>query len=109
MGPWTGSISRSGRRSRRGFTFMTAIDADSNLVYGILALQLGFIDRDTLVEAMQDWVVDKQKPLGEVLLARGKLFPRKHTPLGPWVGRHSRLRDDDPRRSLADLGSLGSV
>src|SRR4051794_13010389 len=88
---------------------MTGSDADSNLVYGILALQLGFIDRDDLVEAMHNWVVDRRKPLGEILLGRGRLSPEEHTQLASLVSRHSRLRDDDPRRSLAGLGSLGSV
>ena len=41
-------------------------DADRNLLFGILALQLDFISRDQLVEAMHAWVLAKQRPLGEI-------------------------------------------
>ena len=38
---------------------MTRAGADRNLLFGILALQLDFIDRDDLVVAMNAWVLDK--------------------------------------------------
>jgi hypothetical protein len=45
--------------------------ADRNLLFGILALQMDFIDRDALVEAMNAWVLDKTRPLGQILQDRG--------------------------------------
>ena len=42
--------------------------ADRNLLFGILALQMDFIRRDHLIAAMHAWVLDKAKPLGEILL-----------------------------------------
>ena len=38
--------------------------ADRNLLFGIVALQMDFIDRDSLVAAMNAWVLEKTKPLG---------------------------------------------
>ena len=40
--------------------------ADRNLLFGIVALQMGFISRDQLIAAMQAWVFDKRKrsPVG---------------------------------------------
>jgi hypothetical protein len=32
--------------------------ADRNLLFGVLALQMDFIDRDALVKAMNAWVLD---------------------------------------------------
>ena len=45
--------------------------ADRNLLFGILALQMDFISRDVLVAAMNAWVLDKGKPLGQVFLEPG--------------------------------------
>src|SRR5262249_2154170 len=42
--------------------------ADRNLLFGILALQMDFISRDALIEAMHAWVLEKAKPLGPVPL-----------------------------------------
>jgi hypothetical protein len=38
--------------------------ADRNLLFGILALQLDFVQRDALIQAMHAWVLDRTKPLG---------------------------------------------
>jgi hypothetical protein len=43
---------------------------DRNLLFGILALQMDFIGRAALVAAMNAWVLDKHKPLGQVLVER---------------------------------------
>jgi hypothetical protein len=43
-------------------------EADRNLLFGLLALQMDFITRDALVEATHAWVLDKIKPLGQVLV-----------------------------------------
>src|SRR5207248_521294 len=93
----------------RGPSAMVGIDSDRNLVYGILAVQLGFIQRETLVDAMQAWVLDQGKPLGRILLDRGDLIPDEDSQLEALVRRHLRRHDDDPQRSLAELCSLNSV
>src|SRR5712692_5071108 len=49
--------------------------ADRNLLFGILALQMDFIRRDALIAAMNAWVLDKAKPLGQVLVERQALRP----------------------------------
>jgi hypothetical protein len=46
---------------------MAHSNADRNLLFGILALQMDFISRDALVAAMNAWVLEKSKPLGEFL------------------------------------------
>jgi eukaryotic-like serine/threonine-protein kinase len=38
---------------------------DRNLLFGILALQMDFISRDQLIAAMNAWVLDKSKSLGQ--------------------------------------------
>ena len=51
---------------------MSEIVADRNLLFGILALQMDFVTRDALIAAMNAWVLDKQKPLGAILVAQGR-------------------------------------
>ena len=51
--------------------------ADCNLLYGMLALQMNFVSRDALLAAMQAWVFDKARPLGQVLQEQGQLTPER--------------------------------
>jgi tetratricopeptide (TPR) repeat protein len=80
--------------------------ADRNLLFGILALQLDFISRDQLIAAMNAWVLDKQKPLGDILLEQQALQAEDRAALELLVDRHLRRHDQQPQHSLAAL-SLG--
>jgi serine/threonine-protein kinase len=82
---------------------------DRNLLFGILALQMDFIDRDALVRAMNAWVLDKAKPLGGILREQGKLTAEHHALLEPLVDAHIRAHGNDPQRSLVALSSVSSV
>jgi hypothetical protein len=88
---------------------MTRIDADRGLLYGILALQNGLIDRGTLVDALEAWALDKAGPLGRILRDRGQLGPEEESLLDALVLRHLGRHGGDPERSLADLDPSGSV
>lgn len=44
---------------------------DRNLLYGVLAVQLGFISRDQLIAATSRWVIHKDQPLAEVFIRQG--------------------------------------
>lgn len=50
-----------------------AVDADRNLLFGILAMQMEFITRDALVAAMNAWILEKQTPLDQILLRQGAM------------------------------------
>ena len=49
---------------------MSRPPADRNLLYGVLALVLGVVDRRALIEAMIAWVESRPGPLGQILLER---------------------------------------
>src|SRR4051812_24124851 len=83
--------------------------ADRNLLFGILALQLDFITRDALVAAMNAWVLDKARPLGQILEERGALGGDNHQLLETLVRKHLEAHGGDPHKSLASVGSLGTV
>src|SRR4051794_32367686 len=82
-------------------------DADRNLLFGILALQLDFITRDALIAAMSAWVLDKSRPLGEILRAAGAIDPMDLAALEPMVARQVARHGGDAAKSLAALSSTG--
>jgi serine/threonine protein kinase/tetratricopeptide (TPR) repeat protein len=83
--------------------------SDRNLLFGILALQMDFICRDMLVEAMHAWVLDKSKPLGQILADRGALSSNRLLLLEALVEEHRKQHGGDPEKSLAALSSVGSL
>jgi serine/threonine protein kinase/formylglycine-generating enzyme required for sulfatase activity len=83
---------------------MTTPHGDRNLVFGILALQLDFISRDQLVDALQAWLLDKSQPLGRVLVEKGTLSRSRYDVLQALVEEHLAAHDDDPDKSLTILG-----
>jgi len=82
---------------------------DRNLLYGILAVQLDFIGRDSLIAAMHAWVLDKSRPLGEILVEQKALKSDRHALLDALVDEHLNAHDGDPEKSLASLAPSRST
>src|SRR5438874_9526828 len=87
----------------------TPFAADRNLLFGILALQMDFIRRDALIAAMHAWVLDKAKPLGQILQEQGALGADEYDLLEALVVKHLQRHANDPEQSLASVSSVGSV
>jgi serine/threonine-protein kinase len=79
------------------------------LLFGILALQMDFISRDALISAMNAWVLDKAKPLGQILVEHAALNTRAREKLDGVVELHLEIHGGDEHRSLAAVSSIGSV
>jgi hypothetical protein len=79
--------------------------ADRNLLFGILALQLDFITRDSLIAAMNSWVLEKARSLGQILVEQGALKSDNHAVLESLLQKHIQEHDNDPGKSIATLGS----
>src|SRR5262249_30296099 len=88
---------------------MPSADADRNLLFGILALQMDFIGRDALIAAMHAWVLDKAKPLGQIFREQQALDDQEHALLDALVRKHLQRHGDDPAKSLAAVSSLGAA
>ena len=82
---------------------------DRNLLFGILALQNNFINREALLAAFTTWVADKRRPLGEILCAQGKLTQLQDELLRALTEQQVKQHGNDPEQSLAALSSIGSV
>lgn len=85
---------------------MSELRADRNLLFGILALQMDFISRDALVTAMNAWVLDKGRSLGEILREQGKLSKARQELLESLVGEHLAEHGGDAARSLAAISTV---
>jgi hypothetical protein len=77
------------------------VSTDRNLLFGILAVQMEFVSRDALIQAMNAWVLAKSKPLGQILQEQGALSAADHALLDSVVQRHLQLHGDDAERSLS--------
>lgn len=84
-------------------------NADANLLFGVLALQLDFISRDQLIAGMQAWVMDKQTSLAEHLVRGEALKAERQLLLEPLVAEHIRQHANDPQQSLATVSSVDSL
>jgi serine/threonine-protein kinase len=88
---------------------MSLPNTDRNLLFGILALQMDFIERDELVAAMNAWILDKARPLGQIMVEQGSLRPDKRDLLEALVKAHLEEHGGDARKSLGAVATTGSV
>jgi WD40 repeat protein/serine/threonine protein kinase len=83
---------------------MSSSHVDRNLLFGILALQMDFISRDELIGAMNAWVLNKEKPLSQILVDQGALASDAEAVLDALVKMHLEKHHGDPEQSLAAVG-----
>jgi eukaryotic-like serine/threonine-protein kinase len=77
--------------------------ADRNLLYGVLAVQLGFVTRDQLIAATSRWVLDKEQTLGEVFIRQGMISRAESQTIDGVVEKQLERNGADPRQSLQSL------
>jgi eukaryotic-like serine/threonine-protein kinase len=71
--------------------------------------QMDYISKDALIQAMTAWVLDKSKPIGQILLDQKALSDDTHQLLETLVQKHLALHGNNPEKSLATVSNLGSV
>jgi serine/threonine-protein kinase len=82
---------------------MAAIAADSNLLFGLIALQNGLIDQAGLFDAFQAWARDKTRPLADYLVALGHLDAARRPAVEAIAAIHLEAHGGRPEKSLAAL------
>ncbi len=85
------------------------MNADRNLLLGVIALQNNFIDRHQLVTAFDRWVSDKRLGLAELLVESKAISSQDKGIIEALVDRHLRQHGGDPQASLIALSQVGSV
>jgi serine/threonine-protein kinase len=88
---------------------MAAIAADRNLLFGLLALQVGLIDQGQLVAAFQAWTRDRLRPLADHLVGRGDLNAADRSAVEALVARHITKHGGDAEKSLAAIPAARST
>jgi serine/threonine-protein kinase len=79
--------------------------ADRNLLFGILAVQMNFIDGDTLVAAMHTWTFDKSKSIGQILFEKKQLTSEQLAALDGLIALHLKSHGNDASASLQALST----
>ncbi len=82
---------------------------DRNMLLGMLALQMDFINRDQLIAGINAWALNKVKPLDEILREQGALRRDTRDLLKALVEKHLEIHEGDAEKSLGSLSSIGSV
>ena len=80
-----------------------AADANRDLLFGLIALQVGLIDQAQLVAAFQAWVRDKARPLADHLADRGGLDADGRAAVEAMVAVHVKKHGGDAEKSLASI------
>lgn len=88
---------------------MAANFTDRDLLYGILAVQMGLVERDALVAAVREKASAEGRPMGEILLHRGDLTQETKDLVDALVEQHLALNANNAAQSLATLSSVGSL
>jgi serine/threonine-protein kinase len=78
--------------------------ADQNLLFGVLALELKFISREQFVAAVNAWVRDRTKELSRILVEQGMLDLGDHDLLQSVLERHVRKHGGSCAQSLTAVG-----
>ena len=79
------------------------MDADRNLLFGVLALQADLIDSRQFLEACLLWTSRKDVPLAELLVERGWIVPDDRAHVDYLLGRKLHKHGGDPRAGLAAI------
>lgn len=83
--------------------------SDRNLLLGVLAWQLDFIDRGMLVDGMHAWVLNKASSLGSILVDKRQLSIDEHRLLEKLVDQHLQRHAGDIKDSLATVSVVASM
>ncbi len=79
------------------------MDADRNLLFGVLALQADLLTPDRFAEACSAWAARKHTPLADLLVERGWLSPADRADIEKFLQRKLARHGGDVKASLAEV------
>src|SRR5947209_13585151 len=80
-------------------------DPSRDLLFGLVALQNGFIDQSRLVAAFQSWRLDKARPMADILVSQGALDAAQRALLDSLAAQILKAHEGDPEKSLASIAA----
>ncbi len=84
-------------------------EQDRNLLYGIIAHQMDFVSADALMKGMNEWILQKATPLGEILRQQGAMDAETCELIEALVAKHLARHRGDAQASIASLKGSGSI
>jgi eukaryotic-like serine/threonine-protein kinase len=82
-----------------------ATDPSHDLLFGLLALQVGLIEQGQLVTAFQAWTRDTSRPMGDHLISHGALDADQLAAIEALVALQLKKHGGDADKSLASLAA----
>jgi serine/threonine protein kinase len=79
------------------------MNADPQLLFGLMAMQNGLINQAQLIAAFQAWIRDGGQPLAEHLVALGALEPDDRIAVDALLARHLKKHGGDAEKSLGAI------
>ena len=80
-------------------------NAEHNLIFAGLGLQLGIIAKDKVIRAFTEWLFDKARPLGEILVHQKAITPEQRNTLESAVEAHIQ-QEGGEQKALASLNHV---
>jgi formylglycine-generating enzyme required for sulfatase activity/WD40 repeat protein len=80
-------------------------NAEHNLIFAGLGLQLGIIAKDKVIRAFTEWLFDKTRPLGEILVHQKAITPEQRKTLESAVTAHIQ-QEGGEQKALASLNHI---
>jgi WD40 repeat protein/formylglycine-generating enzyme required for sulfatase activity/serine/threonine protein kinase len=80
-------------------------NAEHNLIFAGLGLQLGIIAKDKVIRAFTEWLFDKTRPLGEILVHQKAITPEQRKTLESAVEAHIQ-QEGGEQKALASLNHV---
>lgn len=83
-------------------------NAEHNLIFAGLGLQLGIIAKDKVIRAFTEWLFDKARPLGEILVHQKAITPEQWKTLESAVEAHIQ-QEGGEQKALASLKNARAI
>ena len=77
------------------------VSTENNLLFGLLALQNGFVEQPTLVAAFHAWTHNKARSIADILLGQGTIDTDERALLEGLAVKHLRRHGDDIEKSAS--------
>jgi serine/threonine protein kinase/tetratricopeptide (TPR) repeat protein len=84
-------------------------NSDRNMLFGVVALQLNFVNHQQLIQAMSAWVVEKSKSIGQIMVEQGAIDESDRSMLDNLLDRQISAHAGSVKDSLASVPTVASV
>jgi len=88
---------------------MAKVEADRNLLFGILAVQNGLIEQSDLIGALQSCSRERSSPIDQVLVERGALSEEDRSLIEGLLRRHVAKHGGSAENSVAAFPAPGAI